>query len=60
MSSVVVYGKEQLGYNSTTLKNLYLQGVERVKLNRGKWYDICYSGAQKAYYARVSMIQREV
>lgn len=60
MSSVTVYGKEQLGYNSPTLKNLYLQGIERVKLHRGKWYDICYSGGQRAYYARVSMIQREV
>lgn len=55
-----VYSKKQLQYNSDTLKNLYLQGIKHVKLNRGKWYTIQYSQAQKAYYATVAMIQREV
>ena len=56
----IVYGKENLAYNSSTLKNLYLQGIERVKLHRGKWYDIRYSGAQRAYYATVSMVQWDI
>lgn len=56
----IVYGKENLAYNSGTLKNLYLQGVERVKLHRGKWYDIRYSRAQRAYYATVSMVQWDI
>lgn len=60
MSSVTVYGKGQLAYNSATLKNLYLQGVGRVKLHRGKWYDIRYSQAQRAYYATVSMVQWDI
>lgn len=57
---VTVYSKSQLSYNNNTLKNLYLQGIEHVKLNRGKWYTIQYSQAQRAYYATVAMIQREV
>lgn len=55
-----IYGKAQLAYNSRTLKNLYLQGITHVKLNRGKWYTIQYSQAQRAYYASVAIIQREV
>jgi len=55
-----IYGKAQLAYNSKTLNNLYLQGITHVKLNRGKWYTIHYSQAQRAYYARVAIIQREV
>lgn len=56
----IVYSKEHLKYNSDTLKSLYLQGIEHVKLARGKWYTIQYSQAQRAYYATVAMIQREV
>jgi len=55
-----IYGKAQLSYNSDTLKSLYLQGIEHVKLAHGKWYTIQYSQAQGAYYATVAMIQREV
>lgn len=55
-----VYSKKELSYNSGTLKNLYLQGIEHVKLNRGKWYTIQYSQAQRAYYATVAMIQRDI
>lgn len=55
-----IYGKAQLAYNSRTLKNLYLHGITHVKLNRGKWYTIQYSQAQRAYYASVAMMQREV
>lgn len=56
----IVYGKDNLKYNSNTLRNLYLQGIEHVKLARGKWYTIQYSQAQRAYYATVAMIQHEV
>lgn len=55
-----VYSKAQLTYNSGTLKNLYLQGIEHIKLHRGKWYTIQYSQAQRAYYATVAMIQRDI
>lgn len=55
-----VYSKKELSYNSGALKNLYLQGIEHVKLNRGKWYTIQYSQAQRAYYATVAMTQQEV
>lgn len=55
----VVYGKENLKYNSDVLKNLYMQGISRVKLHRGKWYDVNYSTAQQSYYAQVSRIQRD-
>ena len=57
---VTVYGKSQLSYNNNTLKNLYLQGIEHVKLAGGKWYTIQYSQAQGAYYATVAMIQRDI
>lgn len=57
---VTVYGKHNLKYNSDTLKSLYLRGDTHVKLHGGKWYTIQYSQAQRAYYATVAMIQREV
>lgn len=55
-----VYSKKELSYNSDTLKSLYLQGIEHIKLHRGKWYTIQYSQAQRAYYATVAMIQRDI
>lgn len=56
----IVYGKDNLSYNSDTLRKLYMQGITHVKLHRGKWYHIRYSQAQGAAYAVVAPVQGDV
>lgn len=54
----IIYGKQNMTYNNEVLRGLYfVQGIRRVKLHRGKWYDLQYSQAQRAVYASVSREQ---
>lgn len=53
-----VYGKHNL-QDEEFIKNLYLQGVTRVKLSRGGYYDVFYS-SNAGYYTRKSPLQYDI
>ena len=53
-----IYGKHNLK-DTNMLKNIYLEGVKRVKLHRGKYYDICYS-VNAGYYSVESPVQYDI
>jgi len=53
-----IYGKKYLN-NQSILANLYLQGITRIKLNRGKYYDLHHS-ANIGYYVTISPVQYDI
>ena len=53
-----VCGKHNL-QDEEFVKNLYLQGVTRVKLSRGGYYDVFYSSGA-GYYTRKSLVQYDI
>lgn len=57
-TETTVYGKHNLR-DAMLLKNLYLQGVTRIKLHRGKYYDLYYS-VNCGYYIIESPLQYDI